>query len=214
MKLTHEKLMAGLNCGAINALQLAVLGMTWPPRSGWIRRVVGMEIPKEDYKRFLALRKQKKGKRAAKLLPSASLDLSLTPYTIEFDGGTSNNVPSRNGYGNGYGSYRLNDGEIVSVNFARPMSANVAEIRTLIAAVEAVQRISNPDTMMLRVVGDSRLALDHAQKAGGKAGYRLNPSWSPEFRAAVDDLHVALKPFAAVVAAWQPRERSVEIFGH
>jgi len=172
-----------------------------------------MEIPEETYKTFLALRKQKKETPVAKLLP-ASFDLSLTPCTIEFDGGTSNNVPSRNGYGNGYGSYRLNDCEVVRVNFARPMSCNVAEIRTLIVAVKAVQRISNPATTILRVVGDSQLALSHAQRAGGKGGYRLNPSWSPEFRAAVDDLHVALKPFAEVIAAWQPRERSVEIFGH
>jgi len=55
------------------------------------------------------------------------------------------------------------------------MSCNVAEIRTLTVAAEAVKRISNPATPILRVVGDSRLALDHAQKAGGKAGYRLNP---------------------------------------
>jgi hypothetical protein len=94
------------------------------------------------------------------------------------------------------------------------MSCNVAEIRTLIEAANAVKRISNPATTILRIVGDSQLALSHARKAGGKAGYRLNPSWSPEFRAAVDDLHVALKPFAAVVAEWQPRERSLEIFGH
>jgi hypothetical protein len=40
----------------------------------------------------------------AKLLP-ASFDPSLTPYTIEFDGGTSNNVPSQGGFGNGYGSF-------------------------------------------------------------------------------------------------------------
>jgi hypothetical protein len=94
MKLTHEKLMAGLNCGAINALQLAVLGMQWPPKSGWRRRLVGTEISEDTYQAFLALRKQKKETPVAKFLPT-SFDLSLTPYTIEFHGGTSNNVPSR-----------------------------------------------------------------------------------------------------------------------
>jgi hypothetical protein len=70
MKLTIDKLIAGLNCGAINSRQLAVLGMEWPPRRGWMRRLAGMEISEETYKRFLALRKQKKETTALKLLPT------------------------------------------------------------------------------------------------------------------------------------------------
>jgi hypothetical protein len=46
--------------------------MKWPPRSGWRRRLAGMEISEETYKTFLALRKQKKEKTALKLPPIPS----------------------------------------------------------------------------------------------------------------------------------------------
>jgi ribonuclease HI len=72
-----------------------------------------------------------------------SVDVSIIPCVICFDGGTSNNIPSKGGYGLGYGSYRLN-GEVVRVDFARPMSANEAEMRTLIAAAEAAKLIRDP----------------------------------------------------------------------
>jgi ribonuclease HI len=122
-------------------------------------------------------------------------------------------VPSRGGYGIGYGSYLLN-GKVVRVNFARPMSNNEAEVRTLIAAVEAVKVISDPVRTRLCVYGDSQIALKWATKAGTKVFYRPNPSWSPGFTAALSDLYVSLRPFAVVMTEWQPRERSVEIFGH
>lgn len=32
--------------------QLEVLGVSWPPREGWIRRVIGMEISDENRERF------------------------------------------------------------------------------------------------------------------------------------------------------------------
>jgi ribonuclease HI len=213
MKLTQEKIMAALNCGAINSRQLAVVGMTWPPRSGWMRRLVGMEISEETYETFRALRKQKRETTAPELVPAPSLDVSLTGSPIHFDGGTTNNVPSRDGFGIGYGSFLLN-GEVVRLDFGRPMSANEAEIRTLIAAAEAVKLVSDPARTSLRVVGDSRIALEWARKAGQRASYRPKPGWSPGFTLAVADLYLSLKPFAEVETEWQPRARSVEIFGH
>ena len=38
--------------------------------------------------------------------------------------------------------------------------------------------------------------------------------WSQGFAAAVADLYLSLQPFAEVVTEWQPREISVQIFGH
>ena len=213
MKLTTDKIIAGLNYGAINAHQLAVLGMKWPPRHGWMRSLAGMEISEKTYERFLALRKQKRETMALKLLPTPSLDVSLTLCTIHFDGGTPNNIPSVGGFGIGYGSYRLN-GEIVRLDFAKPMSANEAEVRTLIAAAEAAKLISDPARTRLCVVGDSKIALKWARKAGQQVSYRPSMGWSPGFNAAVADLYLSLKPFAAVVTTWQPREISVQIFGH
>ena len=114
----------------------------------------------------------------------------------------------------GYGSYQLNN-SVVRINFARPMSANEAEIRTLIAAAEAVKGIRDPARTRLCVYGDSQVALRWAVKAGMKVFYRPNRSWRPEFQGAVrGDLYEALRPFAEVVAKWQPRATSVQIFGH
>jgi ribonuclease HI len=211
MKLTIDKLIAGLNCGAINARQLAVLGMKWPPRRGWMRNLIGKEISEDKYKRFLALRKQKRETTALELVPAPSLDAPLC--AIYFDDGTSNNNPGKGGFGIGYGSYLLND-EVVRVNFARPMSCNEAEIRTLIAAAEAAKLIRDPARTKLCVYGDSRIALKWAQKAATQVFYRPSLGWTPGFSAAVADLYLSLKPFAEVIIHWHPREISVQIFGH
>jgi ribonuclease HI len=214
MKLTTDKLEAGLNCGAINARQLAVLEMKWPPRRGWRRRLVGMEISEETYKTFLALKKQKRETPALKRLPVPSLDSSLTLCTIQFDGGTSNNIPSKGGYGIGYGSYQLNSGAVVRLSFGRAMSCNAAEVRTLTAAIEAATLIVDPAKTRLCVYGDSEIALKWARLAVQQALYQPKRGWSPGFTLAIAHLYLCLKPFAAVVTEWQPRERSVEIFGH
>jgi hypothetical protein len=46
-----------------------------------------------------------------------------------------------------------------------------------------------------------------------KVFYRPKLGWSPGFNVAVADLYLSLRPFAEVVTEWQPRERSVQIFG-
>jgi hypothetical protein len=143
----------------------------------------------------------------------SSVEGPVRQCVIHFDGGTSNNVPSKGGFGIGYGSYLLN-GEVVRIDFARPMSANEAEIRTLIAAAEAAKLIEDPAKTRLCVVGDSQIALNWAIKAGQKVHYRPLLACSPGFADAIADLYGCLRPFAAVETEWQPRARSVEIFGH
>jgi ribonuclease HI len=161
------------------------------------------------YMEFVGLRKTKK------VEPSQRLpDRSLAVCTIYFDGGTPNNVPKWGGFGNGYGSYQLTGGEAVKLNFGKPTSNNEAEVRTLIAAAEAAKEICDPARTRLRVVGDSQIALKWAEKAWENADYRPKHGWSPGFAAAVADLYVCLQPFAEVSIEWQPRERSVEMFGH
>lgn len=160
-------------------------------------------------------RKQRKQNDTATMMMSLapSVEVPLTQCVIHFDGGTPNNIPSRGGFGIGYGSYLLN-GEVVRLDFARPMSANEAEIRTLVAAADAVKLLRDPARTRLCVYGDSKIALGWANKAGMKVFYSPNPSWTPGFQAAVADLYVSLNTFAEVVTQWQPRGRSVEIFGH
>jgi ribonuclease HI len=171
--------------------------------------------PAEDYRIEAMSRKQRKRNDAATMVLNLvpSVDVSIIPCVICFDGGTSNNIPSRGGYGIGYGSYLLN-GEVVRLDFASPMSANEAEIRTLVAAAEAAKLIRDPARTRLCVSGDSQIALKWANKAAMKVFYRPKLGWSPGFKAAVADLYVSLRPFAELVTQWQPRERSVQIFGH
>jgi hypothetical protein len=152
--------MAALNCGAPNRRQLELLGMAWPPTSGWRQRFIGRDIAEETYEEFVALRKQKK-----EAAPQPPPDPSLAVCTIFFDGGTSNNNPHIGGYGNGYGSYQVN-GEVVKLDFAKPMSANEAEIRTLIAAAEAAKLTCEPEKTRLCVYGDSQIALNWVEKQG------------------------------------------------
>jgi hypothetical protein len=49
--------------GGWNAPQLALLGVSWPPRAGWIKRLEGKAILDSTWERFLALRNLH-GKRA------------------------------------------------------------------------------------------------------------------------------------------------------
>lgn len=160
-------------------------------------------------------RKQRKRNDTATMMMDLfpSVGVSVIPCVIHFDGGTSNNNPHRGSFGIGYGSYRLN-GEVVKLDFATPMSANEAEIRTVIAAAEAVKLFRDPAKTRLCVYGDSKVALGWANKAGQKVLYRPKLGWSPGFNAAVADLYVSFRPFAEVITEWQPRAKSVEMFAH
>ena len=104
--------------------------------------------------------------------------------------------------------------EIVAFRPGRPMSANEAEIRTLIAAVEAVKLTIDPAKTRLCVYGDSQIALGWAEKAGQNARYKPPRNCWPGYISAVADLYACLRPFAQVATKWQPRERNVQIFGH
>jgi ribonuclease HI len=135
----------------------------------------------------------------------------LFTVRICFDGGTSCNVPSR-----GYGSYQIADLEIVRVKFDVPMSNNVAEVSTLVRAIESLP--NEPSTTRLLIVGDSQIALNWASKAGNGIPYkpprrRLGPH-SQEFFSALMSLYRVLSGFSEVKIDWQPRERNVEVFGH
>lgn len=137
-------------------------------------------------------------------------------YRIEFDGGTSCNVP-RLGFGNGYGSYKINDEPVHRCNFNRPMSANAAEIETLAYAVKAIADRAPIDPtnqrVALHVVGDSRIALNWAKKAF-LGDLKMSKKVTPEFREAIFKLDDALRPFMEVATTWQPRLKSVATFGH
>jgi hypothetical protein len=78
MKLTRELIFAGLNCGAANSKQLAVFGLKYPLKHGWIDQLAGKEISEEDYQRFLSLRRNRKN-TSEKPWPSEEEWLSFEP---------------------------------------------------------------------------------------------------------------------------------------
>ena len=132
---------------------------------------------------------------------------------IEFDGGTPRNIPSR-GYGLGYGSYQISSNgqisRIVRRDFGIPMSANVAEISTLIAAIKSARKNYTPSMTILEIHGDSQIALNRCSKPVSDK-LRIK---SPDFCAAVDELQLLLSEFKSFTTHWRGRAASVRLFGH
>lgn len=146
------------------------------------------------------------GSPSVKTVPNA---VEIRPVRIEFDGGTPCNIP-RLGYGDGYGSYRIDQQEIRRLEFQTPMSANVAEITTLTRAIEEVARTHNPQNTRLDIYGDSQIALNRC-RFPVKAKMAVS---NPTFAAACQALHAACAQFAEVETHWRGRAASVELFGH
>jgi hypothetical protein len=59
MKLTRQMVYDGRSLrGGWNKRQLAVLGVTWPPRKGWLDRIEGTEIAEITYLKFMRAKRQ------------------------------------------------------------------------------------------------------------------------------------------------------------
>lgn len=129
-------------------------------------------------------------------------------YLIEFDGGTPCNIP-RLGFGIGYGSYRINKGEIVKVDHKVPMSCNVAEILTL---VEALKQI--PNGMKVKIKGDSQLVLNRVRDLAKGKEKPPSKGATELFIQALILLKQECQRLSWIEVEWQPRIRSVEVFGH
>lgn len=143
---------------------------------------------------------------------------------VEFDGGTPCNIP-RLGYGDGYGSYVWKDeaginatqSKIVRVNFARPMSCNVAEVCTLLRAIDSIMSAYEPSTTKLSIYGDSKIALNRCNKRIKDAHRKPLPDKfprSPEFIDRCDELLAKCAKFHSVETCWRGRDASVKLFGH
>lgn len=130
------------------------------------------------------------------------------PIVIEFDGGTSSNIPAK-GYGKGYGSYRIDAHPIQRVEFGMGHSCNSAEIRTLVAALHDLATKCDPATTKVLVRGDSQIALRWVNKTG-----LPKSTGSKNFLEAVANLHAITEKFQRVATEWRTRKVSVAIFGH
>lgn len=137
---------------------------------------------------------------------------------IEFDGGTPCNIPSK-GYGIGYGSYQISCGgkvhPVQRINHGRPMSANAAEIMTLVKAIQEVSSKYGREGISLKIHGDSQIALKWARgKTESGKPCKLSKNVSMEFRSSIHSLRQVLSGFQSVEATWRGREASVKLFGH
>ena len=57
ISVTDELIEAGKSeRGGWTKAQLAILGVAWPPESGWKRKAIGEKIPQAEAWRFVALR--------------------------------------------------------------------------------------------------------------------------------------------------------------
>lgn len=141
---------------------------------------------------------------------SSQLPVGQPHHVIEFDGGTTCNIPAR-GYGRGYGSFQVNDWDIVRVDHGPNHSCNSAEILTLVAALEHLRENSyTSKDLPILVRGDSQIALKwvHCKK---------NPKLktSPMFRDAIQKLRKQVIQFPrGIYTEWRGRAHSVALFGH
>lgn len=142
-----------------------------------------------------------------------AIQSELQTIRVEFDGGTPCNIP-RLGYGIGYGSYKINGQPIVRVTHGIPMSANVAEIMTLVSALKDVQ-VQFGNRVKVKIFGDSQIALNWAagHTPSGKKK-KFSKKVNQPFRDAVDALRLMTTQFSIVTTNWRGRAKSVELFGH
>lgn len=70
MKLTHDNLHAlGTNGQGFNKKQLHMLGVSWPPKGGWLKKLIGTEITDIQYQTILSLRNPKQNGYISKETP-------------------------------------------------------------------------------------------------------------------------------------------------
>lgn len=154
------------------------------------RRLAEIERPQRDYE----LRQQKEKRY---------------DFTIEFDGGTTCNNPAQ-GFGEGYGSWQVNQEPICRVKFGYGHSCNSAEVRTLVDALRALSlTLDDPKSKTVFVRGDSKIALKWVTS-------KQHPTRksTEKFQEAIYLLRVEVAKFKSVKTEWRGREHSVRIFGH
>lgn len=79
MRLTNDLIVAGFSDGGgVTRQQIELLGVEYPPKSGWKKRLIGTDISQEKYDFFIKLRnssKKMQKKFAEKQIKQQSLDL-------------------------------------------------------------------------------------------------------------------------------------------
>ena len=127
-------------------------------------------------------------------------------FVIVFDGGAKGNP------GKGYGSFHITGpGDFVIHErraYGDRVTNNVAEYRTLIAALERLRAEIGDNVRMsaLHVYGDSQLVIN-----------QVNGVWKvkkPWLQPLCDEVVRLLDDFRVYSLSWQPRTESVRVLGH
>lgn len=130
----------------------------------------------------------------------------VASFTIVFDGGAKGNP------GKGYGSFHISgpDGLVIHERreYGDRITNNVAEYRTLIAALQRLQSEigENVPGASVQVLGDSKLVINQTN-----GDWKIKKPWLQLLR---DEVVALLANFGAVSLRWQPRMESVRVLGH
>lgn len=132
-------------------------------------------------------------------------------FTVEADGGNKGNIP-RLGYGNGYGSYAIDGGEPIKIEYGVPMSNNVAEISIIHSALEDIFLDFGASHVLVR--SDSQTALSWIKRYNKYKDAIKFPFENVSYCKAAQSLVSMIKKHKSVEQEWRGRAKSVELFGH
>jgi len=172
------------------------------------KRVRLQEVEAQVRTQIQILQKQKQIQVTIKSVSTGPPIAITHQHQIEADAGTSRNVPPL--YGNGYGSYKIDDRPIVSrVQFGSGHSNNSAEITAIIHALRALRLITDASNAEVLIRSDSKIALKWCT-----ATEQPKENTSSAFRSAIALLRFETEKFKKIKTQWRGRQHSVNLFGH
>lgn len=183
--------------GGYTSATIKALGLTWPLRSGWRRRLVGTSIPRALYDSLTAHRTSGSIAKSA-LFQSIDDATPRIEGILHFDGACwPNPGPSSCAYVLLVGSRRF--AKRVDLGFG---TNNTAEYNGIIAGMNEALR---QGVTRLEVYGDSKIVIE---------GVRKMRPWSkgkPHLEALKADAQALVRKFAhGVDLNWVPREQNAE----
>jgi ribonuclease HI len=220
--LTEARLVDGRLAGGLNRNQMIILGEAWPPKQGWMNRLLCLNITDEKWQEVLDARKSvgrflpKKERRAIGTMEMfASKETKASgKIVIRFDGGCRPTNP-----GNKYGSYSVEMGgqqiALVSrVEFGFGTN-NEAEFDALESAlkwtVSQLETAGNiPAFFDLEMWSDSTIVANRI--AGHNRSVKTEPQQRMNDRA-IKCLCVIML-FHSFRIFWNERDNNVSRFGH
>jgi len=216
MRLTRETIGTTIaQHGRFNHNQLAMLGISWPPQSGWIDSLIGLTVPDSKWDEILKLKQPKpKPDNQLSLFAPASVVAPTHKIEVYFDGGCHGNPGLK------YGSFEiLLDGRQIAgrsrVDFGHGTN-NEAEFDALQMGLDELAAHCSktglePSQCSLMVETDSTIVKNRLVKKN--VIMKKYPRSAVMFAMATRCLEV-MKKFGSYDVTWKRRDANVERFGH